>query len=91
MNYEWDEGKRAANIKRHGIDFVNAPLVYEYPGKLTVDGHRGGEVRKMDIATVRDITLTLIYTERSECVRIISFRRASRKERRHYDEYQRIS
>lgn len=86
MAYEWDESKRAANLKRHGLDFVDSPLVYEQPDKLTVYSPRSGEGRKMDIVTVRGLALTLGYTERPEAVRITSFRRASRKERRQHDE-----
>lgn len=90
VTYEWDESKRIVNLKRHGLDFVDAPLVYEQPDKLTVDSPRSGEGRKMDISTVRGLVLTLVYTERPGAARIISFRRSSRRERRQHDEYQRI-
>lgn len=92
MRYEWDEGKRAENLKRHGLDFVDAPLVYGHPMKLTVESRRTGEDRKMDIAMVKGdlLVLTLVYVERGPAVRIISFRRASKKERRQYNEYQDI-
>ena len=80
------------NLKRHGLDFVDAPLVYEHPTKLTVESRRTGEDRKMDIAIVKGdlLVITLVYVERGPAVRIISFRRASRKERRQYNEYQNI-
>lgn len=90
MQYEWDEDKREENLKRHGLDFIDAPLVYEHPMKLTVESRRTGEDRKMDIAPLHGdvLVLTLVYVERGPAVRIISFRRASRKERRYYYEYE---
>lgn len=88
MTYEWNESKRTANLNKHGLDFSDAPLVYEQHDKLTIESLRSGERRKMDIAEVRGLILTLIYTERYDRVRIISFRRASKKERRHYNEQQ---
>lgn len=83
MKYEWDENKRQANIKKHGLDFMDASRVYEAVCKLTVP-LRSDEDRWMDIADVgRDsMVLILVYMYRGETVRCISFRKASRKERR---------
>ena len=39
MRYEWDERKRAANLEKHGLDFVDAHLV------MLVYAMRGGTVR----------------------------------------------
>ena len=85
MKYEWDENKRQANMKKHGLDFMDANRVYEAVGKLTLP-LRSDEERWMDIADVgRDsIVLILAYMYRGEAVRCISFRKASRKERRLY-------
>ncbi len=86
--YVWDETKRKSNVEKHGLDFADAYLVYENPGKCTYDSSRLGEYRLMDIALaeVRGKVLTLIYTERGNDVRIISFRPASREEREQYDQ-----
>lgn len=88
MAYEWNEDKRIVNLKKHGLDFKDAPMVYEHPDKLTVESLRNGELRKIDIAEVRGLIITLIYTERHDYIRIISFRRASKKERRYHNEQQ---
>lgn len=88
MEYIWDENKRTATLRKHGLDFIDAPLVYEHPDKLTVETVRNSEHRKIDIAKVRRLILTLIYTERQGCIRLISFRPASKKERRYYNEQQ---
>jgi uncharacterized DUF497 family protein len=85
--YEWDEAKREENLRKHGLDFDDADLVYENPNKVTYISQRPGEERWQDIALVEanGFILALVYTVRGYNIRIISFRRASRKERRIYD------
>lgn len=85
--FVWDETKRKSNIEKHGLDFKDARLVYDNPDKCTYDSSRAGERRLMDIAVVviRGRLLTLIYTERGNDVRVISFRPASREEREQYE------
>ena len=86
--YVWDEAKRKSNLKKHGLDFRDAYLVYENPDKCTYDASRDDEVRLMDVALaiVKGRLLTLVYTERGDDVRVISFRNASREERKRYEE-----
>jgi uncharacterized protein len=87
--YEWDEAKREANLKKHGYDFADADNVYENPNKLTLSEIRRGEPRLQDIAIVEafGVILALVYVVRGYNIRIISFRKASRKERRAYDNF----
>ena len=87
MQYEWDEAKRESNLRKHGLDFADADLVYENPGKRTFPAVRSIEFRLQDIALVRinGTILTLVYVLRGYNIRVISFRKASRKERRDYD------
>ncbi|MFZ0743709.1 MAG: BrnT family toxin [Terracidiphilus sp.] len=84
----WDEAKRKSNLRKHGLDFRDASLVYDNPGKRTYTADRGAVRRWMDLAmaVVRGRLLALIYTRRGEDVRIISFRPASREERKQYEE-----
>jgi hypothetical protein len=84
--YEWDEAKREANLSKHGLDFADAYLVCEDPERLTLISARRGEQRNMDLALVevQGKLLCVVYTERANKVRVISFRRASRKERKLY-------
>jgi uncharacterized DUF497 family protein len=86
--YVWDEEKRRSNLKKHGLDFRDAYLVYENPDKCTYDASRGDEHRLMDVAlaVVRGRLLTLVYTEEDDEIRVISFRHASRTERRQYEQ-----
>ncbi len=86
--FVWDEAKRKSNLVKHGLDFKDAHLVYENPDKCTYEAGYRDERRLMDLATavVRGRLLTLIYTDRGNDVRIISFRPASREEREQYEQ-----
>jgi uncharacterized DUF497 family protein len=85
--YEWDEAKRESNLRKHGFDFDDADMVFENPNKITFLMEGRGEERWLDMALVETngIVLALVYTVRGYNIRIISFRKASRKERRIYD------
>ncbi len=87
--YAWDEQKRVVNMIQHGLDFAEAYLVYENPNKFTFDVRRKGEDRIQDIALVEvnGLVLTLVYVLRGSRVRCISFRAASRRERKVYAEH----
>ena len=86
--YIWNEAKRKSNLRKHGLDFKDAYLVYENPDKCTYEASRGDGYRLMDVAlaVVKGRLLSLVYTERGNDVRVISFRNASREERRQYEE-----
>ena len=86
--FVWDEKKRKSNLEKHGLDFNDAHLVYDNPDKCTYEACRKGERRLMDLAfaVIRGRLMTLIYTKRGEDVRVISFRPASREERKQYEE-----
>jgi uncharacterized DUF497 family protein len=90
MDYTWNETKRAENLRRHHLDFLDADLVYESSHKLTVPTTRlaDREPRWADFAEVHGVVLKLVYTLRQGSIRCISLRVASRKERRLYHEAQ---
>ena len=84
--YEWDQAKRESNLRKHQLDFLVAHLVYESLEKLTYRLKSGLEARYLDVALVefKGAILALVYTIRSGNIRFISFRYASRRERRRY-------
>jgi uncharacterized protein len=84
----WDERKRMSNIAKHGLDFRDVSLVYDNPAKVTFSSPRDGEDRRLDVAIVETAGrfLTLLYAHRGEDVRVISFRSASRTERKRYEQ-----
>ncbi len=80
--------KRLSNLAKHGLDFADAGLVYDSPDKVTLVSRHDSEERKVDLAMVEvaGTVVVLVYTERGRTIRVISFRRASRKERKFYEE-----
>ena len=86
MKYEWYERKARANLKKHGVDFADAVIVLSDELALTLSDEHEGEDRFVTIgmdATAR--ILVVVYTLRGDRVRIISARKATRSERRHYE------
>ena len=86
MEFEWDPAKAASNLTKHGIDFDEAIAVFDDPRMLSiVDPRSYGETRYVAIGTVGGRTLAVVYTNRGNQIwRIISARRASRRERTAY-------
>lgn len=82
----WDETKRQSNLIKHGLDFADAMEVLDARYRLDIDIMRGSELRTQSFAYVMGIlrVLTVVHTRREDAVRIISFRRASTKEREDY-------
>lgn len=91
MRFTYDPNKDAANIVKHGLSLADAPLVFDVPGKLTLESSRGTEPRMMDVALVEvaGVVLVLVYVMReADEVRAISLRRASKQERKLYASWQ---
>lgn len=81
-------GKTGRTSSSIGLDFADAHLVYESPDKITFTSLRKAEERQIDLALVAmaGVVLALIYIELGRDIRVISFRRASRKERSVYEQ-----
>ena len=87
MKYVWDEAKNETNIRKHGLDFVDAHEVFEGPFLEKLDGRFDyGEERRIAVGLLRGILcVVVIYTEpRKGTIRIISFRKGDRHEREAY-------
>ena len=91
MQFEWDDNKNNVNIQKHGIDFLTAIAIFDDPNRLEEDctecEYR--EIRTKSIGRVGDsiLILTVIYTDRGENTRIISARKATKKERKYYGDF----
>ena len=85
----WDEAKRLANLKKHGLDFADSAQVLDSRFRLDLEVVRNGEARVQSISYVLGFlaVLTVVHTERESATRIISFRRASAEEREVYDDW----
>ena len=89
MQFEWDEAKAAANIKKHGESFFETIEVLKDPLALTVydDEHSNFEDRFVTIGSsaTRQVVV-VVHADRNDVVRIISARLANRRERLDYED-----
>jgi uncharacterized protein len=83
MRFEWDEPKRLANLAKHGLDFRRAVEVFDR-SNFTYSSARRHEVRSVTIGVAHGRLVAVIWTGRSDAVRVISMRRARREEERQY-------
>lgn len=88
MRFEWDNVKELGNIKKHGIDFATAALVFADENRVEIfdEGHSQFEDRYITIGMIGDVAylVTVVYTERKDVIRLISARKATKQERRMY-------
>jgi uncharacterized protein len=85
MRFEWDERKRLANLAKHGLDFLDAVLAFDEPCH-SYQSPRGGEDRWVTIGLLEGREVAVVWVERGDAIRVISFRRARHEERRQYRE-----
>ena len=88
MEFEWDANKAKSNWVKHGIRFEDAVLVFDDPQHLSQqDRIENGEYRWQTIGLVYGIvvTHTIRFESGNEIIRIISARKADRKERSRYE------
>ncbi len=88
MKVVWDSPKASLNFNKHGIRFSDAETVPYDPNAVTIeDRDAGDEQRHVTIgADALGRVLVVVYTYRSENIRLISARRATKYERRAYGE-----
>ena len=86
MEFEWDGAKAASHFHKHGVDFSDAVTVLFDEIALTIrDDTRDDEARFITLGMdALGRTLVVVYTWRSERVRIISARKATSRERQRY-------
>ena len=87
MEFEWDENKNLRNKKKHGIGFEDAKEVFKDRRRIKIKDERRdyGEDRWKTLGLMIGVVISVIYTIRDTAVRLISARRASRKERDEYN------
>lgn len=85
MQFEWDDEKEKKNIKKHGISFRIAAHVFDDDMRIELfdEEHSITEERFITIGLV-DRIITVVYTDRTDAIRIISARRATPEEERRY-------
>jgi uncharacterized protein len=84
--FEWDAVKAESNLLKHRVSFITATHVFDdsFAVERLDSDSLPGEIRYIIIGMVKEIILTVIYTERRDRIRIISARKATRHEQRDY-------
>jgi uncharacterized DUF497 family protein len=78
--FEYDELKSQQNFSKHGIDFVEAQLLWNDPHLLEIPARVTDEPRFLVIGRITEIHWSAVVTPRGENIRIISVRRARTEE-----------
>ena len=89
MEFEWDKNKAIANLQKHGVSFAEAATVFGDPLSITFPDpdHSINESRFITIGlSTGGKIIILSHTDRGDRTRIISARKATRKEQRFYEE-----
>jgi uncharacterized protein len=90
MFFEWDDNKNKENIKKHGINFDEAALVFTDPNREIIIDNRKNYLELREIVIGKStigsniLLLTVVMTEKPESFRIISARLANKKETKLY-------
>jgi hypothetical protein len=80
LSFEFDSRKSNSNLKKHGIDFVEAQLLWLDPNLLEVPAKTIDESRYLMVGKILDKHWSAVITYRNEYIRIISVRRARDEE-----------
>ncbi|MFZ0052262.1 MAG: BrnT family toxin [Desulfobaccales bacterium] len=86
LNFEWDNAKAAGNFRKHGVTFEQAAYAFRDPFGIEWIDERAdyGEERVILLGMSGGQILSVAYTERHDCIRIISARRATKYEKETY-------
>ncbi len=85
FSFEFDKRKSQSNLKKHGIDFVQAQLLWLDPDLIEIPAKTTDESRYLMIGRIGDRHWSAVVTYRSENIRIISVRRSRDEEVKLYE------
>jgi uncharacterized DUF497 family protein len=87
VSFQWDRRKAASNLDKHGVDFADAATVFDDLRGLTMPDPHPDEERNVTIGLdALGRVLVVSWTSREDEIRLISARKATRRERRDYEE-----
>ncbi len=85
MKFEWDEAKRRNNLQKHSLDFANAHRAFTEDAFIIVDEREDyGEDRYVLLGLIHERIVVIAFTIRDDVIRIISIRKANKRERKSY-------
>ncbi len=87
MEIEWDNDKRDWTLRERGLDFADVASI-DWETALTVEDVRGDyrETRYVTMAPIHGRLCVVAWCYRGDALRVISLRKANKRERRIYDE-----
>ena len=85
-DFEWDDEKALRNARKHGVTFEEATTAFDDPRAIDAPDLDAAERFVLIGFSVRDRILFVVHAVREERIRIISARRASRAQRKKYEE-----
>jgi len=92
LTFEWDPVKDAANLKKHGVSFSEAKTVFtdEFARLIADPDHSDDEDRFLLLGTSINSRLLVVChcVREGEVIRVISARKADKRERKVYEGYQ---
>lgn len=83
--FEFDEAKSAANKAKHGIDFIDAQVLWDDPRLLEIPARTDDEPRSLIVGRIGKKHWSAVITHRNDKIRIISVRRSRRQEVEMYE------
>ncbi|MBY5355753.1 BrnT family toxin [Rhizobium leguminosarum] len=94
LAFEWDSEKAASNLRKHGISFEEAVTIFQDDTLTIEDGASYDEMREISFGRLEGglgstVVVCVVHTDREDRIRIISARKATAQERKHFDVYYR--
>ena len=86
MDFAFDPAKSAANLEKHGIDFLAAQALWDDPALLDIPARTRGEPRLLVIARLLNKHWSAVITYRGSTLRLISVRRSRLEEIHLYEQ-----
>ncbi len=84
--FEWDKKKAKSNKEKHGLSFPEATEIFKDPKRRTKQDtrHEYGEDRFVTVGKISKGLSSVVHTPRKDKTRLISARRANKKEKKWY-------
>jgi hypothetical protein len=84
-NFEYDDDKSQANLEKHGINFLDAQVLWKDPDLLEIQARSDDEPRFLVIGLIGSNHWSAVVTYRNGAVRLISVRRSRKREVEMYE------
>jgi len=90
MEYEWDPRKAAESLRKHGVDFADAVIALEDENALTIEdedaAHSEVRFKTLGMGPALNVLFVVHCERRENLIRIISARKADKRETKQYYE-----